>query len=451
VRAVSLCASLAESLVRQGLCPPDVPYGEHPFGYRWPMSVIVPLPELTHLETAVEACMRSSEQPCAADRQRPAEALFEDLRVMRTLINRLELVFARTAARYGQLCDPDLDGDPVRSIRLDCHMTSHAALTAVQVGASEAQLSGSVAAFLAGRIGLAHLGLLAETAQFAQRCPEPRLFDEVALLKRAERDTVAQFRSECYHARHAMDAAACVASAADEVDYRRLRLRADEGGCLSISGFLDAEGGALLRTALEPLARRSGPTEYRGREQRLGDALVELAAHRLDSGPVPARASQRSHLQVTTSLATLQALAGAPGAELEYGAPIPDGTVQRLACDATITRVLLDAESAVIDVGRSQRVVPGATRRALNVRDKGCRWPGCDRSASWTAAHHIVHWVRGGSTDLRNLVLLCHRHHWLVHEAGFQIVRTDDGQFLTLPPPPDHGMPPRPPTAAAAA
>jgi hypothetical protein len=415
------------------------------------MSLIVPLPELDHLAAAVDACMQASQPACSGDEERSAEALFEDLQTLRTLINRLELVFARTAARYGELCDPDLDADPVRSIREDCHMTSHAALTALQVGATEAQLPASVPAFLAGRIGLAHLGLLAETAQFAERCPVPGQFDEAALLTRAERDNVWRFRSVCYHARHAMDAAACVASAADEVDYRRLRLRAGEGGCLSLSGFLDAEGGALLRTALEPLARRSGPDEYRGRDQRLGDALVELAAHRLDSGQVPARASQRSHLQVTTSLATLQGLAGAPGADLEDGGPIPDGTVQRLACDATITRVLLDAESAVIDVGRSQRVVPGATRRALNVRDKGCRWPGCDRSASWTAAHHIVHWVRGGTTDLRNLVLLCHRHHWLVHEGGFQLVRTDDGQLLTLPPPPGYGTPPRPPTAAAAA
>jgi HNH endonuclease len=66
--------------------------------------------------------------------------------------------------------------------------------------------------------------------------------------------------------------------------------------------------------------------------------------------------------------------------------------------------VLLNSESAVIDVGRSQRVVPGSTRRALNVRDRGCRWPGCTRSASWAAAHHIVHWIHGGRTDLSNLV-----------------------------------------------
>jgi hypothetical protein len=108
--------------------------------------------------------------------------------------------------------------------------------------------------------------------------------------------------------------------------------------------------------------------------------------------------------------------------------------VQRLACDATITRVLLGADSAVIDVGRSRRVVPGSTRRALNVRDKGRCWPGCERPASWSAAHHLTHWCRGGQTDLGNLILLCYRHHWMVHEGGWQIARDGTGRILTIPP-----------------
>jgi len=45
-----------------------------------------------------------------------------------------------------------------------------------------------------------------------------------------------------------------------------------------------------------------------------------------------------------------------------------------------------------------------------------------------------VHWIHGGSTDLDNLILLCHRHHWMAHEGGWQIVRSDDGRMLTIPP-----------------
>jgi hypothetical protein len=118
---------------------------------------------------------------------------------------------------------------------------------------------------------------------------------------------------------------------------------------------------------------------------------------------------------------------------MEFSLPISSRMVQRLACDSSLTRVLLGADSAVIDVGRSMRVVPGATRRALNVRDKGCQWPGCERPASWSAAHHLIHWCHGGNTDLDNLVLLCHRHHWMVHEGGWQIARDDSGRILTIP------------------
>jgi hypothetical protein len=201
-----------------------------------------------------------------------------------------------------------------------------------------------------------------------------------------------------------------------------------------VSGVLDSEGGAVLRTALEPLARRTGKGDDRKRDRRMADALVELAHHSLDNGLVPQRAGQRAHLQVTTTLDTLLQRAGAPAADLEFSLPISAAGIQRLACDCNITRILLGQDSAVIDVGHSTRRVKAATRRALNVRDRGCRWPGCDRPASSSAAHHVVHWTRGGPTDLPNLVLLCHRHHWMVHEGKWQVVKTDEGQVLAIPP-----------------
>jgi hypothetical protein len=181
------------------------------------------------------------------------------------------------------------------------------------------------------------------------------------------------------------------------------------------------------------LATRSGTDDDRHRDRRLADALIELAMVSLDNGAVPQRASQRAHLQVTTSLETLMGMAGASAAELEYSLPISAQMVERLACDSTVTRVLIGADSAVIDVGRSRRVVPGSTRRALNVRDRHCVWPGCERPPSSCAAHHMVHWCRGGKTNLADLTLLCHRHHWMVHEGGWQIARDDGGRILTIP------------------
>ena len=219
------------------------------------------------------------------------------------------------------------------------------------------------------------------------------------------------------------------------MEARSLTLSPGGGGMVWLRGLLDPEGGAVLRTALEPLARPEGQPDGRKRDRRLADARVELAHHALEGNLVPQRSSRRAHLQVTTTLETLLQRTGSPAADLEFSLPILAASVERLACDCNVTRILLGADSLVIDVGRSRRVVSGPARRALNARDKGCRWPGCEPPASWTSAHHIVHWVKGGRTDLSNLVLLCYRHHWMVHEGRWQLVKSDQqAALLAIPP-----------------
>src|ERR1019366_8882127 len=97
--------------------------------------------------------------------------------------------------------------------------------------------------------------------------------------------------------------------------------------------------------------------------------------------------------------------------------------------------------SNVVDAGRARRLPSPATRRGLQARDGGCVWPGCDRPASWSQAHHLQSWAQGGSTDLQNLVLVCRAHHWKIHEGGWLLIRSDEG-LVTLPPlPPDLGPP----------
>jgi hypothetical protein len=99
----------------------------------------------------------------------------------------------------------------------------------------------------------------------------------------------------------------------------------------------------------------------------------------------------------------------------------------------------------VIDVGRAERTIKGPARKALNARDRGCTWPSCERPASWTSGHHIKHWFHGGTNEPPNLTLLCYRHHWMVHEGGWQIVRGDDGRMITIPPIVTFGPPSRGP------
>jgi hypothetical protein len=201
-----------------------------------------------------------------------------------------------------------------------------------------------------------------------------------------------------------------------------------------IKGMLDPAAGAALRTMLEPLAQRTGKDDDRPRERRVADALVEVVTRTLDFGTLPMRAGQRPHLQVTTALETLVGLAGARAADMGFSLPISAKQVERIACDCAVTRILLGSDSMVIDVGREKRVVTPALYKALAVRDRHCGWPGCDRPVSFTNAHHLVHWIHGGQTDLRNLTLLCFHHHFMCHEGRWQLVRASDGPLLAIPP-----------------
>jgi hypothetical protein len=129
--------------------------------------------------------------------------------------------------------------------------------------------------------------------------------------------------------------------------------------------------------------------------------------------------------------------------ELDDGPALAVDTVRRLTCDGTLVG-LVESEGEPLDVGRKTRSIPPALKRALRARDRGCRFPGCDRTR-FTEGHHVRHWANGGETKLANLVTLCSFHHTLIHEGGFGVAATDDGLFVfTRPdgrPIPDAGAP----------
>jgi hypothetical protein len=112
---------------------------------------------------------------------------------------------------------------------------------------------------------------------------------------------------------------------------------------------------------------------------------------------------------------------------LEDGPHVPAGTSQRLACDASRVVMRHDADGRLLEVGARVRTIPPALRRALQHRDRGCRFPGC--GVRFGQGHHIRHWAHGGPTTLSNLALLCRRHHRAVHEEGYQIERDADGEL----------------------
>lgn len=108
-------------------------------------------------------------------------------------------------------------------------------------------------------------------------------------------------------------------------------------------------------------------------------------------------------------------------------------TLKTLLCDSSISR-LLGKGANVIDQGASARVVSKAKRRAVVVRDRHCRGPGCDRPGSWCEVHHVIADEVGGLTVVTNLVLLCSRHHHRFHKPGWRTTMTPDGVFTVIDP-----------------
>jgi uncharacterized protein DUF222/HNH endonuclease len=224
----------------------------------------------------------------------------------------------------------------------------------------------------------------------------------------------------------------------DDRMWRRRRLHASPTvfGMVRIDGDLDPDTGETVLTALrscvDAAARSGDPSDDRTPAQRRADALGEICRRWLDHADRPEVGGERPHLTVTVSLEALQGAGGEP-CEADHTGPITSEAARRRACDASVARVVLGPRSEPLDVGRRTPVVSAAIRRAVMIRDRLCRFPGCDRPGSWCEPHHIKHWAQGGPTSLHNLVLICRRHHRMVHEGGFQIEMVDGGPAFRRP------------------
>lgn len=230
---------------------------------------------------------------------------------------------------------------------------------------------------------------------------------------------------------------------ADEPDTSRHLQSSDRDGGYELSGWLDREAAEIVRAALSPLAapRPANDIEadLRTAAQRDADALVELAQRALAGGELPSEGGERPQVVVTVSLPVLQGRIGS--ASLAFGGPINADAARRIACDAQLIPVVLGARSEPLDIGRSSHTVPTAIRRAVIVRDVGCAFPGCSVPARWCDIHHIRHWADGGPSCLDNCVLLCGRHHRLVHHSSWRIEMR--GGVPEFHPPPWLAGPPR--------
>jgi hypothetical protein len=356
-----------------------------------------------------------------------------DLKRYRAVIDALEGDFAAEARGVQESGAHLAEGaaTAVGWISRTCAMSATSVADRLCVGEQLRSLPKVAQALSSGEIGYQSASLL---CHLRDQLGEKRdLFDEEEMLDLARRHSVASLRYLCSYARHVADPDGFFKEAEEDFSRRRLHVSLMSDGMHSVEGVLDPLGGAALKTALDSLAKRLGPDDERTYRQRMADSLVELVHHAMDEGRLPKRNGVKPHVTLTTTLEGLKNELGAPPADLELSLPISTRSLERIACDCTMSRVLL-ADSVVIDVGRATRVVSPATRRALRVRDRGCRWPGCDRQVNWSTPHHIIAWAtRRAGTNLPNLVLLCFHHHRLVHEGGWQVIKTGR-EFRFLPP-----------------
>ncbi len=229
---------------------------------------------------------------------------------------------------------------------------------------------------------------------------------------------------------------------AEEVRHQRRTLSVviDADGTYVVRGRLEPEAGAVLMRAIEAatdaLYRGEDPDARPTNRQRRADAAGLVAERALvaglaadadaDEAVQSGTRAERYQVTVHTEMSTLEEHGEGGRSELD-GVRVSAETSRRMACDASLVR-MLHRDGQVVSVGRKTRTIPPHLRRALEERDRGCRYPGC--GSRFTEAHHVKHWADGGETSLANTVLLCRRHHRLVHEGGVRMALDAKGQAV---------------------
>ena len=211
-----------------------------------------------------------------------------------------------------------------------------------------------------------------------------------------------------------------------------------EDGMTVLYGRFDPITGAQIETVLSAKMGELWRAEDSGNRatpgQRMADALQSLIARPgqdRNGNPIDAR------LLLIADYDTLKGQLRE--ARLSDGTPIPAQRLRRLACDAQILPAIFRGRSQPLDLGMAKRIANPAQRIALVARDRHC--VGCGAKAAWCQAHHIVHWVDGGPTNLENLCLLCTRCHHKVHDDGWKVRQSPSGRYYLRRPSGQYGRP----------
>ena len=318
----------------------------------------------------------------------------------------------------------------------ELHLTEGAAYGRVRLARALPSRPEAAVAFDAGAIGFSHAVTVTRTLDRLERGGlEAEVVDlaESLLVERARECDPDQLNDFAKHLRHRLNPREVAAEEDAAHEFRFFDIRKRRDGSFEFSGHTGVEQGTRLRTAIEGVLGRKAKQDGRSPGQRRMDGLDELARRALDSGELPARAGQKPHLLVSTTLETLRGDPGAGVALLNWKTPISGEMVRRIATDAELIPMLVDQQGNPLWLGRRRRTSTDKQFLALMHRDRRCRWPGCNREADHCQGHHRVPWCKGGETNLEDLALFCPYHHALWTE-GHRPKRLPDGRVITVPP-----------------
>lgn len=374
------------------------------------------------LERGVEAFGEMENQDLASMLQKHIDGMFDD-ELERAAIDLKRLIDASSAQLLLMVAELDRRQIPqtehvlstTQWLKRFCRMTSTEASGTVKTARALEAMPSVTAGAVAGDIVGNAVRLL---TQARDRHPEEFALHENVLANAATHLDTADLRRAIQHWEQQVD----YAGALDDVDTTRQRRRfyfnKTYQGMWSAIGDLDPESGHIIAAALHSHADPGNldRDDRRTMPQRNADALTEICRFWLDhNDDTGISGGERPHITITVDYDVLTG--GREHLPEIDGTAVDPEAIRRLACDAGIVRIVTDGATRPLDIGRRTRTVPPAIRRALELRDGGCTWAGCDAPVSWCDAHHITHWADGGVTALINLVLLCRKHHTAVHDG----------------------------------
>ncbi len=291
-----------------------------------------------------------------------------------------------------------------------CDLSMATAREKVRVAQALKHLPSISAAFSSGELSYSKVRSLTRVAQVES---------EEDLLAFALRNTASHVADYCRELRMGTPASAGIAERA--FAGRSLRVHRDaERAIVSVSIELPLDAGELVEKALDK-ARDDECLEIpdlvdTAWSKRQADAFVTMLKEYLQGSGGETKSSSDQYL--VNIHVDQSALAGEVGRS-----SLPLETVKRLCCDGHAVVLTETKHGEPLSIGRKSRVIPKGIERAVRARDRNtCRFPGC-RNTRFVDVHHIEHWADGGETDVETLMLLCSKHHTLVHEGGFRIDR----------------------------